>query len=59
MRAQHIARGHLKPYYAKSGFDWNNTSKWINDQNAINYWLTYIKPQRGSNDPEDFTTKIY
>ena len=34
------------PYYAKSGFDWDDKSKWINDQNAVNYWLKYKKPQQ-------------
>jgi hypothetical protein len=36
----------LLPYYAKTDFDWDNKSKWINDQNAINYWLKYKKPQQ-------------
>lgn len=31
------------PYYAKPEFDWNDKSKWINDQNAVNYWLTHKK----------------
>jgi len=57
-RAQHISKGHTKPYYAQPNFNWKNTSNWINDQNAINYWLTYIKG-KGNNDPDDFTTKIY
>ncbi len=34
------------PYYAKTDFDWSDRSKWINDQNAINYWLKYKKPQQ-------------
>jgi hypothetical protein len=33
------------PYYAKTDFDWDDKSKWINDQNAINYWLKYKKKQ--------------
>ena len=36
----------LLPYYARPGFDWDDKSKWINDQNAINYWLKYKKPQQ-------------
>jgi hypothetical protein len=36
---------HKLPYYAKSDFDWNDKSKWINDQNAINFWLKYKKQQ--------------
>lgn len=59
MRAYHIRKGHVVPYYTKKDFDWNDTSKWIHDQNAINYWLTHIKPNRGDNDPDDFTTKTY
>ena len=31
------------PYYAKDDFDWNDRNSWINDQNAINYWLKYKK----------------
>jgi hypothetical protein len=33
------------PYYARPDFDWDDKSKWINDQNAINYWLKYKKKQ--------------
>ena len=36
----------LLPYYARTEFDWEDKSKWINDQNAINYWLKYKKPQQ-------------
>jgi hypothetical protein len=35
----------LLPYYAKTDFDWDDKAKWINDQNAINYWLKYKKKQ--------------
>lgn len=45
-----------KPYYALNGFDWTDKSKWINDQNAVNYWIKYIKP---SQYPTDFETKTY
>jgi hypothetical protein len=31
------------PYYAKPDFDWNDKAKWINDQNAVNYWITHRK----------------
>jgi hypothetical protein len=34
------------PYYARPDFDWNDKSKWINDQNAVNYWLKYKKSQQ-------------
>jgi hypothetical protein len=36
----------LLPYYARTDFDWNDKSKWINDQNAVNYWLKYKKSQQ-------------
>jgi len=35
----------LLPYYARTDFDWEDKEKWINDQNAINYWLKYKKKQ--------------
>jgi hypothetical protein len=38
-------RNGMQPYYARPEFDWENKSKWINDQNAINYWLKYKKKQ--------------
>ena len=38
-------RNGMQPYYARTGFDWENKSNWINDQNAINYWLKYKKKQ--------------
>lgn len=41
------------PYYARPGFDWDDKSKWINDQNAINFWLKYKKKQ------EDDLIKTY
>ena len=37
------------PYYARPGFDWEDRTKWINDQNAINYWLKYKKSERNDN----------
>ena len=48
-----------KPYYAKPNFDWGNRSKWINNQNAVNYWLTYIKNDKDTTYPTDFETKTY
>jgi hypothetical protein len=48
-----------KPYYARNGFDWNDTEKWINNQNAINYYLTYVNPQSNANYPTDFESKTY
>ena len=54
-----------KPYYLHSWFDWNKRERWINDREAINYWLNY----RGGNPaalneikskyPDDFTKKTY
>ena len=46
-------RNGMQPYYARPGFDWENKSNWINDQNAINYWLKYKKKQ------EDDLIKTY
>jgi cell division protein FtsL len=43
----------MLPYYAKPEFDWEDKSKWINDRNAINYWIKY---KRGQNDD---LVKIY
>jgi len=47
------------PYYEHTGFDWDDTTKWINDQKAINYWMRYIKPNRENNYPDDFSSKTY
>jgi hypothetical protein len=60
VRAQHPSRAaaikNMLPYYAKSNFNWDDRKNWINDQNAVNYWIKHIKP---SQYPEDFTTKSY
>jgi hypothetical protein len=53
-RAQNLVG--LKPYYAKSDFDWTDRKTWINDQNAVNYWIKNIKP---SQYPTDFSGKSY
>jgi hypothetical protein len=53
-RAQYSASA--KPYYAKKDFDWSDKSKWINDQNAVNYWIRYVKQNKY---PDDFTSKTY
>jgi hypothetical protein len=45
-----------KPYYARSEFDWSDKSKWINDQNAVNYWINFVKP---SQYPTNFESKSY
>ena len=53
-RAQ-VMRG-LLPYYARTGFNWDDRKNWINDQNAVNYWITNIKQ---SQYPSDFESKTY
>ena len=54
-RWREIVHKQLKPYYARTGFDWSDRSKWINDQNAVNYWFKYIKNKY----PTDFESKTY
>ena len=46
----------ILPYYARPGFNWNDRKNWINDQNAVNYWIKHIKP---SQYPTDFSSKSY
>ena len=53
-RAQ-IMSGML-PYYARPEFNWSDRKKWINDQNAVNYWIQHIKP---SQYPTNFESKSY
>lgn len=38
-----LGKNERMPYYARPEFDWNDKTKWINDQNAVNYWLTHKK----------------
>ena len=60
VRAEHPNRAaaikNMLPYYAKDTFNWDDRKNWINDQNAVNYWIKNIKP---SQYPEDFTSKSY
>jgi len=60
IRAEHPSRANevktKLPYYARSEFNWNDRKNWINDQNAVNYWIKHIKP---SQYPEDFSGKSY
>lgn len=50
----------VKPFYARPNFNWGDTSKWINNQNAVNYYLTYIKNKKDSSRyPTDFESKTY
>jgi hypothetical protein len=53
-RAQIIAG--ILPYYARDGFNWDDRKNWINDQNAVNYWINNIKP---SQYPTNFESKTY
>lgn len=46
----------MKPYYANYDFNWNDRKNWINDQNAVNFWIKNIKP---SQYPTDFSGKSY
>lgn len=58
--AQHPNRAmevkNILPYYARPNFDWNDRKNWINDQNAVNYWIKHIKPQQY---PNNFESKTY
>jgi hypothetical protein len=54
-RAQYVLNE--KPYYAKPNFDWSDRRKWINDQNAVNYWFTHIRDKQKY--PTDFDSKTY
>lgn len=58
--AQHPNRAvevkNILPYYARNEFNWSDRKNWINDQNAVNYWIKHIKP---SQYPTDFSGKSY
>jgi hypothetical protein len=60
VRAEHPSRAaqikNMLPYYAKDTFNWDDRKNWINDQNAVNYWIQNIKP---SQYPTDFSGKSY
>ena len=60
VRAEHPSRAaaikNMLPYYAKDTFNWDDRKNWINDQNAVNYWIKNIKP---SQYPTDFSGKSY
>jgi hypothetical protein len=51
-----VAIQNMLPYYARPSFNWNDRKNWINDQNAVNYWIKHIKPQQY---PTDFSSKSY
>ena len=52
-------------YYTHPWFDWSKTNRWINDRNAINYWVRKKGGSQGQLDaikqkyPDDFTSKTY
>jgi hypothetical protein len=48
-----------KPYYARPNFNWGDRKAWINNQSAVNYWLTYIKNSKDNSYPTDFDSKTY
>ncbi len=56
-RAQYVMN--TLPYYAKPNFNWGDRKKWINNQNAVNYWLTYVKNKNDNSYPTDFDSKTY
>ena len=57
-RAQYVL--HAKPFYARPDFNWGDRQKWINNQNAVNYWLTHVKNQKdNTNYPDNFDSKTY
>ena len=60
IRAEHPSRAEevktKLPYYARGNFNWSDRKNWINDQNAVNYWIKHIKQ---SQYPEDFSGKSY
>ena len=57
-RAQYVMNE--VPYYARPNFNWGDRKKWINNQNAVNYWLTHVKNQKDSTKyPDNFDSKTY
>ena len=56
-RAQYVMNE--KPFYAKPNFNWGDRKKWINNQNAVNYWITHIKNDKDASYPTDFSSKTY
>ena len=48
-----------RPFYARPNFNWGDRTKWINNQNAVNYWLTYIKNEKDTTYPDNFDSKTY
>jgi hypothetical protein len=54
-----------KPYYHHPWFDWNKKERWINNRQAIDYWLKYRGGSQGQLEamketyPSDFSKKTY
>ena len=55
-----------KPYYQHPWFDWGNTKRWVNDRNAINFWMKNKGGSQGQLEaikkekyPDNFTSKTY
>ena len=54
-----------KPYYQHPWFDWSKRERWINDRNAINYWMRVRGGSQGQLEkikesyPSDFSSKTY
>lgn len=48
------------PFYARPNFNWGDKKSWINNQNAVNYWLTHIKNNKDKRKyPDNFDSKTY
>jgi hypothetical protein len=57
-RAQYVMNE--VPFYARPNFNWGDRKKWINNQNAVNFWLTHIKNDKdNSRYPDNFDSKTY
>jgi hypothetical protein len=54
-----------KPFYTHPRFDWAKRERWINNRNAINYWIskkggtTQELKEIQNQYPTDFTSKTY
>ena len=48
-----------KPYYEPPAFDWSLKKYWINDQNAVKYWMVNVKGNENPRYPNNFDSKTY
>ena len=54
-----------RPYYMHPWFDWNKKERWINDQDAVTYWLKFGGGNQNAlteyrkQYPDEFTQKTY